>query len=54
VERARWRQYRGMWDYVEGAECRRTALLRYFGDPGAPTVGAVCCDVCAAPELRAA
>jgi ATP-dependent DNA helicase RecQ len=54
VERARWRQYRGVWDYVEGATCRRTALLQYFGDPAVPAGGAACCDVCASPELRAA
>jgi ATP-dependent DNA helicase RecQ len=54
VERARWRQYRGVWDYVEGVECRRATMLRYFGDPAAPGAGGVCCDVCASPELRAA
>ncbi|MGZ4285789.1 MAG: RecQ family ATP-dependent DNA helicase [Solirubrobacteraceae bacterium] len=54
VERARWRQYRAVWDYVEGAVCRRTALLRYFGDPAVPAGRAACCDVCASPELRAA
>jgi ATP-dependent DNA helicase RecQ len=54
VERARWRQYRGMWDYVEGAGCRRSALLSYFGDPAVSVGGTACCDVCASPELRAA
>ncbi len=54
VERAQWRQYRGVWDYVQGNGCRRTALLRYFGDPAVPVGGSACCDVCASPELRAA
>jgi superfamily II DNA helicase RecQ len=44
---ARWRQYRAIWAFVEGRDCRRRAILRHFGDRGepAPTVGA-CCDVC--------
>jgi ATP-dependent DNA helicase RecQ len=54
VERARWRQYRGVWDYVERDGCRRTALLRYFGDPAVAAGGTACCDVCASSELRAA
>ena len=54
VERARWRQYRAIWDYAESAECRRAALLRYFGDTADPAPAGVCCDVCASPELRAA
>jgi ATP-dependent DNA helicase RecQ len=54
VERARWRQYRGVWDYVEGAECRRATMLRYFGDPAVASGGFGCCDVCASPELRVA
>jgi ATP-dependent DNA helicase RecQ len=53
--RARWRQYREIWAYVEESACRRTAILRHFGDPAAaalpaaPTsadTGARCCDVC--------
>jgi superfamily II DNA helicase RecQ len=43
-----------MWEYVEGEACRRATLLRYFGDPAVASGGAACCDVCAAPELRAA
>ena len=47
AERARWSQYRAIWDYVERSQCRRAALLTHFGDrsPAAPTVA--CCDVCA-------
>jgi ATP-dependent DNA helicase RecQ len=54
AERVRWRQYRSVWEYVEGHSCRRTALLRHFGDPSpaAPTVP--CCDVCAPDVLPAA
>jgi ATP-dependent DNA helicase RecQ len=45
--RSRWRQYREIWAYVEGGSCRRTAILRHFGDGSEPdrTPGA-CCDVC--------
>src|SRR4051812_3092494 len=52
AERARWRQYRSIWSFVEGDACRRTAVLRHFGDPsaGAPAEGVPCCDVCA-PEI---
>ncbi len=54
AEQVRWRQYRSVWEYVEGQSCRRTALLRHFGDPSpaAPTVA--CCDVCAPEVLPAA
>jgi hypothetical protein len=34
--RARWRQYREIWAYVEESACRRTAILRHFGDRAAP------------------
>jgi ATP-dependent DNA helicase RecQ len=45
--RARWRQYREVWAYVEEGACRRAAILRHFGDPAAAaTGGAECCDVC--------
>jgi ATP-dependent DNA helicase RecQ len=44
--RARWRQYREIWAYVEGDSCRRTAILRHFGDDSAPMVRQGCCDVC--------
>ena len=51
AERSRWRQYRSIWEFVEGGRCRRAAILRHFGDPAAPRVldGVPCCDVCA-PE----
>ncbi len=54
--RARWRQYRAIWAYVEGDRCRRETILRHFGDqtsspPTPPEVP--CCDVCA-PETVAA
>src|SRR5918994_687780 len=51
--RARWRQYREVWAYVEDGACRRAAILRHFGDPAAARAGsnghapaAGCCDVC--------
>jgi ATP-dependent DNA helicase RecQ len=46
--RARWRQYRAVWAFVEGSGCRREAILRHFGDRHAPVRdGSVpCCDVC--------
>jgi ATP-dependent DNA helicase RecQ len=44
--RARWRQYREIWAYVEESACRRTAILRHFGDPAAVAAGGGCCDVC--------
>ena len=45
--RARWRQYREIWAYVERDSCRREAVLRHFGDRSRPErrPGA-CCDVC--------
>src|SRR3954447_22437945 len=30
AERVRWRQYRSIWGFVEGDECRRRAILRHF------------------------
>jgi ATP-dependent DNA helicase RecQ len=45
--RARWRQYREIWAYVERDVCRREAILRHFGDPSRHADGAEgCCDVC--------
>ena len=47
--RARWRQYREIWGYVESASCRREAILRHFGDAARvreTAAGAACCDVC--------
>jgi ATP-dependent DNA helicase RecQ len=46
--KARWKQYRSVWAFVEGDECRRAALLRHFGDGTPPRSddGVPCCDVC--------
>src|SRR4051794_40358692 len=44
--RARWRQYREIWAYVESESCRRTAILRHFGDRSEPERSGPCCDVC--------
>ncbi len=47
-QRARWRQYRAVWAFVEGSACRRATILRHFGDgrPPAPAPGVPCFDVC--------
>jgi ATP-dependent DNA helicase RecQ len=52
-QRARWRQYRAVWAFVEQRSCRREAILRHFGDHSQPTPSGPCCDVCD-PELAAA
>ena len=44
--RVRWRQYRSVWAWVEGAECRRRGILRHFGDRTEPVPVGACCDVC--------
>jgi len=44
--RARWRQYRAIWGYVEGEACRRQTILSHFGDELAPVAHGMCCDVC--------
>jgi ATP-dependent DNA helicase RecQ len=44
--KARWRQYRAVWAWVEGARCRREGILRHFGDTQAPAPSGPCCDVC--------
>jgi ATP-dependent DNA helicase RecQ len=49
--KARWRQYRSVWAWVEGERCRREGILRHFGDGSAPAADGACCDVCD-PELR--
>jgi ATP-dependent DNA helicase RecQ len=50
--RARWRQYREIWAYVEQDACRRDAILRHFGDQTASKYAeADCCDICD-PTLR--
>ncbi|HEX4008356.1 MAG TPA: RecQ family ATP-dependent DNA helicase [Solirubrobacteraceae bacterium] len=46
AERVRWAQYRSVWAYVEGEECRRGALLSHFGDASAGAPEVPCCDVC--------
>jgi ATP-dependent DNA helicase RecQ len=46
AERARWRQYRSVWRYVEESGCRRAALLEYFGDRARAAPSVACCDVC--------
>jgi len=51
--RARWRQYRAIWAYVEGETCRREAILRHFGDKLAPAAHGQCCDVCSPAMLAA-
>ncbi len=52
-----WRidQLEEMIAYAEGSNCRRAAILRYFGDPdAAPRGDAACCDRCARPDSRSA
>jgi ATP-dependent DNA helicase RecQ len=44
--RARWRQYRAVWAWVEGTACRREGILRHFGDRSSPSPHVPCCDVC--------
>jgi ATP-dependent DNA helicase RecQ len=44
--RARWRQYRAVWSWVEGSACRRTGILEHFGDRARPQPDGPCCDVC--------
>jgi ATP-dependent DNA helicase RecQ len=45
-ERARWGQYRAIWDYVERSQCRRAAVLAHFGDRSTPAPEVDCCDHC--------
>jgi RecQ family ATP-dependent DNA helicase len=47
AKRHRWRQYREVWGFVEGAACRRASILRHFGDRAEPEASGRCCDVCA-------
>jgi len=49
AERARWNQYRAVWDYVERSRCRRRALLEHFGDTSTAAQSDACCDVCDGP-----
>ena len=53
ARRARWREYRAMWAFVEGRECRRAYILRHFGDRAAPVPHGPCCDVCDPPSASA-
>jgi ATP-dependent DNA helicase RecQ len=46
--KARWRQYRDIWAYVESGECRRRTILRHFGDRSEPAPRRDCCDACGA------
>ena len=40
---------------VAGAGCRRSSLLRHFGEARLPLVeGGVCCDLCSTPTVAAA
>jgi ATP-dependent DNA helicase RecQ len=54
AERARWREYRSIWRFVEEAKCRRQTILRHFGDPARPAPTGACCDVCDPDALPAA
>ncbi|CAA9461322.1 MAG: ATP-dependent DNA helicase RecQ [uncultured Solirubrobacteraceae bacterium] len=47
----RRRQFRAVWQWVEGDSCRRLGMLRHFGDTSSPAPTAGCCDVCD-PRLR--
>ena len=46
--KARWRQYRDIWAYVESDSCRRRSILRHFGDRSDPMPRGDCCDACGA------
>jgi ATP-dependent DNA helicase RecQ len=50
AEKVRWAQYRSVWAYVEGQDCRRRGLLDHFGDHSPAQADGPCCDVCA-PEI---
>ncbi len=50
----RWRQYREVWGFVEGDECRRRAILAHFGDRAEAVATGRCCDVCDGPLAVAA
>ena len=52
--RVRWRQYRSVWAWVEGARCRRRGILHHFGDRTDPTPTGPCCDVCDSGLVAAA
>jgi ATP-dependent DNA helicase RecQ len=46
AKRRRWAQYRSIWGFTEGDDCRRAAILRHFGDRAQPHAEGRCCDVC--------
>jgi ATP-dependent DNA helicase RecQ len=48
ASKARWRQYREIWAYVESDSCRRRTILRHFGDHSEPAPNDLCCDACGA------
>jgi ATP-dependent DNA helicase RecQ len=54
AQRARWRQYRAIWGFVEGRGCRRSAILRHFGDAEVPAPRPGCCDACGGDVAAAA
>jgi ATP-dependent DNA helicase RecQ len=54
AQRARWGQYRAVWDYVERSGCRRATLLAHFGDRAPPAPQGPCCDVCSESSSRPA
>lgn len=41
------RKARQLFNFLDGLTCRRAAVRRYFGEPGAEPCGA--CDICVAP-----
>jgi ATP-dependent DNA helicase RecQ len=51
AEKARWREYRSIWRFVEERRCRRETILRHFGDPASPAPSGPCCDVCTPDAL---
>jgi ATP-dependent DNA helicase RecQ len=53
ASKARWRQYREIWAYVESDSCRRRTILRHFGDGSDPAPVGPCCDACGADLVPA-
>jgi ATP-dependent DNA helicase RecQ len=53
ASKARWRQYREIWAYVESESCRRRTILRHFGDNSEPAPNELCCDACGADLVPA-
>ncbi|MEI6447144.1 MAG: RecQ family ATP-dependent DNA helicase [Actinomycetes bacterium] len=46
AEQLRWQRYREVWGFVDSEDCRRGALLKYFGDTREPASIGACCDRC--------